>query len=232
MEEDFPDLGAYYDGDLTPSVGSGTGFYVTKHKIMTNNHVVEGHKTVIVQVGEEQERAGVVLAVNPELDVALVETKEAGKPIVGFSPRCEPGTLVFAFGYGTLSGESKTMLVTRGAISARLTEQKQIVFDATINPGNSGGPLVDSLGRMVGVVVAKSSKAKWVDSLAYAVDGRAAHDWLKEQKVVLAELEEEATSQMPPQGVRESVVRLLVGMPGKGNDGADEDDGAEKKSGD
>ena len=122
------------------------------------------------------------------------------------------GTLVFAMGYGTLAGESKTLLVTRGAISARLEDQKRIVFDATINPGNSGGPLVDSLGRMVGVVVAKSSSSEeWVDSLAYAVDGRAVDDWLRKQKVKLKELPEAATSQTPPQGVSESVVRLLVG---------------------
>jgi S1-C subfamily serine protease len=45
--------------------------------------------------------------------------------------------------------------------------------DAAINPGNSGGPLVDTLGRVVGINTASSSSAEGL-GFAIPIDAAAA----------------------------------------------------------
>ena len=100
-----------------------------------------------------------VVATDPQLDLALLETSAKGTPALPLSGN-DPGVGndVFSLGYplgSRLEWDFKDLKgsFTRGAVSAVRFDNWGIQHTATINPGNSGGPLLDTLGQVVGVNV-------------------------------------------------------------------------------
>ena len=97
---------------------------------------------------------------DPGLDLALLKINASEEPLssvkLGDSSRLEVGQRVLAI--GNPFGLNQTL--TTGVVSSlgrtirgqngRLIEDI-IQIDAAINPGNSGGPLLDTLGRLVGI---------------------------------------------------------------------------------
>jgi len=59
----------------------------------------------------------------------------------------DPAKLVGSLTAGVVSGTDRNV-----KISASLTMKGLIQFDAAVNPGTAGGPLVDTAGRVVGVI--------------------------------------------------------------------------------
>jgi len=141
--------------------GSGSGFvWDGNGHVVTNFHVVEGARAVLVQLDAGKQVPAEVVGFAPEYDLAVVRLKEVPrglKPIpVGTSADLKIGQSVYAI--GNPFGLQRTL--TRGIVSAldrdlptsNFTEiAGAIQTDAAINPGNSGGPLLDSAGRLIGV---------------------------------------------------------------------------------
>lgn len=144
------------------SVGSGsrrfgTGFFVTKQGyILTNNHVVEGCKTLTTRNG----KALVLIDRDANADLALlkVDTIPDAVAIFRSGPVPKVGDEVIAFGFplpGILSSEGN---VSTGVLSAPTGIGDDIRFvqiSAPVQPGNSGGPLLDRSGHVIGVIVSK-----------------------------------------------------------------------------
>ncbi len=144
--------------------GAGSGFVWDTHgHVITNYHVVEGARTVQVQLDAGKPYAAKVVGVAPDYDLAVVKLDPVPpglKPIpLGTSSDLRIGQSVYAIGnpYGL------TRTLTSGLVSALdrnlpTSEIREIAgaiqTDAAINPGNSGGPLLDSAGRLVGVTTA------------------------------------------------------------------------------
>ncbi len=140
---------------------TGSGFVMDKEgHILTNAHVVEGASKVEVGFTDEQTLDARVLGSDTSTDVAMlkVDAKQADlKPLdLGDSSKLEVGDAVVAI--GNPFGLDRT--VTTGIISALQRQleapngfsiRNVIQTDAAINPGNSGGPLLDSLGRVIGI---------------------------------------------------------------------------------
>ena len=58
---------------VTHADGSGSCFYLRKHDIfVTNYHVVAGYRTVAIHDNDRNPYEARVVAVNPELDLALL----------------------------------------------------------------------------------------------------------------------------------------------------------------
>lgn len=192
----------------------GSGFFVGDGHVLTNAHVVAGAAEVEVEVGGAG-CTGRVIARDEALDLALVRVEGATGSPLRFAPHGgQPGSAVFAYGYGVVGSENVLLLVTRGTVSARDTAAKQLVFDAKVNPGNSGGPLVDGDGRWVGVVVAKSraSERQAVESLGFAVEGGAAAAWVRSCGVEVLESVGPAAGSVPPDAMlRAATVRITAG---------------------
>lgn len=187
---DYYDLfGQYYQGQDSTSCGSG--FIVGQNDkellIATNNHVIDGAKTISVQFidGEiyEAKKKGADSA--NDLAVVAVKTSSVKKTTMnqikiadlGDSTKTKVGEMVIAIGNALGYGQS----VTVGYVSAKdreITEAtedgqsqnkiKAIQTDAAINPGNSGGALLNMQGQVIGINSAKIASSS-VEGVGYAI---------------------------------------------------------------
>lgn len=160
---------------VEPASGSsfGSGFFVKKGVVLTNNHVVDESSLVKLRDSMGNIDTGEVIARDIKRDLALVKTKLAGTPAILDLDNVPVGGTVEAIGHP----EGLLFTVSRGIIGAlREKESKYdksgdpillIQTDAPINPGNSGGPLF--LGkRVVGVNTWKISSES-VEGIGFAV---------------------------------------------------------------
>ncbi len=159
-----------------PQSGSGSGIIIdSSGYILTNNHLVEGIKSLVVGLHTGRLTPGRVVARDFLLDLALVKiiAEDLQPASVNQAPDLEIGESVVAIGNPlALKGGST---VTVGVVSALnrsvLTPNGETLYnliqtDAAINPGNSGGPLVDLKGQVVGMNVAVAPSAQ---AISYAI---------------------------------------------------------------
>jgi serine protease Do len=147
-----------------PFRGVGTGFIIDPSGyIATNNHVVDGAKTVEVTLHDGRKLTAKVVGTDPPTDLALLKVEATGLPTIplGDSGGVKAGEPVMAIGnpfgldhtvtVGIISGTSRVI----GA--GRYDDFLQT--DAAINPGNSGGPLVNVRGEAIGIATAIASRS-------------------------------------------------------------------------
>ena len=185
-------FGQQYQGQDTTSAGSG--FIVGQNDkellIATNNHVIEGAKTISVQFIDEQIYEATVKGTDSSNDLAVIavqtsKIKESTMNKIrvadlGDSSKIKVGEMAVAIGNALGYGQS----VTVGYISAKdreISESesgsssssssntiKAIQTDAAINPGNSGGALLNMNGEVVGINSAKLASTE-VEGMGYAI---------------------------------------------------------------
>lgn len=132
--------------------------------VVTAYHCVAAGGRPLLRTRGGRRVVGRVRAVDRAADLALVEAPElAGAPWIPVADHApSPGEPVAALGHpygarlplGFMQGTLRWS-VSRGVVSA--VGPVALQFDAAVNPGNSGGPLVDSQGRLVGVVSRKTA---------------------------------------------------------------------------
>jgi len=127
--------------------------------ILTNNHVVEGAKSVgiITTDGRKLEAEIIGTDIFSDLAVLRIQEKPSTIAILGNSDTLKPGETVIAIG-SPLGDFVNT--VTVGVVSALgrsldtgsgYQMENLVQTDAAINQGNSGGPLVNLSGEVVGI---------------------------------------------------------------------------------
>lgn len=164
--------------------GVGSGMIITSDGyIITNNHVVADAKKIEVSVdtnGSTKNYLATVVGTDPLTDVALIKIEATGlKPAtIGDSSKLRVGDVVLAAGAPMELSRS----VTQGIVSALGRSDEGIVAkgrvkgyedfiqtDASINPGNSGGPLVDGVGRVIGISTAILSRSGMNAGIGFAI---------------------------------------------------------------
>jgi S1-C subfamily serine protease len=167
------------------SEATGSGFLIDNDgHILTNAHVVEGAKSVTVQLGHGGEQSAQVVGSDPSSDIALlkVDNTEGADPLpLGDSSKVQVGDPVVAIG----NPFALDRTVTSGIVSA-LQRQIQapngfsisdvIQTDAAINPGNSGGPLIDGAGQVIGINSQIESQSGGNEGVGFAVPIKTAAD--------------------------------------------------------
>lgn len=171
------------------SVGAGSGIIINKTNsellILTNYHVVENTKEIVVSFIDETNVNATIKGYSERKDVAVISVKlnEIEKDTIdkiriatlGSSDELKVGNGIIAIGNALGYGQS----VTVGVVSALNREvqtdsysNKMIQLDAAINGGNSGGALLNSKGEVVGVNSAKyssSGSGASVEGMGFAI---------------------------------------------------------------
>ena len=139
--------------------GMGSGFIISSDGyVVTNNHVVENARQVVVRLPDRQEFDAEVVGLDPRSDLAVLKIEGEGLPTLSLAEGrdVKVGQWVLAIG----SPFSLDFSVTAGIVSAlgrslpTETGDNYVPFiqtDVAINPGNSGGPLFNLQGEVIGV---------------------------------------------------------------------------------
>lgn len=138
---------------------SGTGLFVsTNGHLLTNNHVVEGCRSLsVVPVGGTAVSAS-LLAKDKVNDLAIVKTSLTPAIVPALRPQARLGEPVYVFGFplaGLLSASGNFTTGSVTAITGLGDDSRLLQISAPVQPGNSGGPLIDKYGNIIGVIVSK-----------------------------------------------------------------------------
>jgi S1-C subfamily serine protease len=124
---------------------------------VTASHTIETDGALTVTTPDDRALSAEVAGRDPGLDVAVLRADLGAVATADLAPDAElrVGHLVLAIGAGPRASAGIVSAVnTRGGGSAGDT----IAVDLTLYPGFSGGPLIDVLGRVVGLVTSGASR--------------------------------------------------------------------------
>jgi S1-C subfamily serine protease len=142
--------------------GSGSGSIIDANGyVVTNYHVIEKANKVFINLADGSQFEGSVIGVDPENDIAVLKftpPKEGELQTIpyGDSGNLKVGQKVLAIGNPFALERTLTVGIVSGLGRPIKTSSQHIIrdmiqTDASINPGNSGGPLLDTLGRLIGI---------------------------------------------------------------------------------
>lgn len=151
------------------SLGSGVIIDGKKALVLTNAHVISGASSIKARLIDGREFEAELVGAGPDVDLAVLKLKDAkALPEASLSRDADLliGETVIAI--GNPYGYNHT--VTTGVISAQHRSVRTdsgvytdlVQTDAAINPGNSGGPLVNVLGRVIGITTAIRADAEGI----------------------------------------------------------------------
>lgn len=154
---------------------SGTGWALGNGYLVTNNHVAEDARSIIVKGIDGNYNTGYtaeVVATDKVNDIAILKINDSrfngyGVLPYGVSARiADVGEDVFVLGYPLTQTMGYEIKLTNGIVSS-LTGFKGDVslyqMTAPIQPGNSGGPMFDKNGNVIGIVVSSHANAENVE---------------------------------------------------------------------
>lgn len=161
---------------------SGSGVIVSsKGYILTNHHVVEGAKNIVVTLVRDQvikSYSAKVVATKPEVDLALLKIVPDGKEVLtpaplGNSDRVVIGEDVVVIGspFGLAQSASAGIISNnRRTLTAGKRVFKDLLqTDASINPGSSGGALVNTKAEVIGINIAIYSPVRAFTGIGFAI---------------------------------------------------------------
>jgi serine protease Do len=166
------------DNDSTLPFGQtlrqGAAFFISPDGYaVTNNHVVDGVKTVEVSTDSGKNYMARVIGADELTDIALIKVDgRSDFPIAKFAERT-PRVGDWVLAVGNPFGLGGT--VTAGIVSARGRDigagpyDDFIQIDAPVNQGNSGGPSFDVEGNVIGVNAAIVSPSGGSVGISFAI---------------------------------------------------------------
>jgi regulator of sirC expression with transglutaminase-like and TPR domain len=157
-------------GDRTGRyAGVGTGFVISRDGLIaTNRHVIGESRDLTVTPAEGPPLAvQAIHAVSKEDDLAIIRVDAQNlTPIeLGMSAKVAAGDPVLAVG----NPQGLQHSVVAGIVSAKreIDGMPMLQLALPVEPGNSGGPVIDRLGRVVGIVTMKSAVT---ENLGFAIE--------------------------------------------------------------
>lgn len=143
--------------------GIGSGVVINRNaNVLTALHVIESSGDIELGFADGTRTTATVVNVDQERDIAVLAPAALPGLIlpatIGNSAALRVGDEVFAVGnplglVGSLSAGVVSGLERQSTPPGREEPLRGLIqFDAAVNPGNSGGPLLDTSGRVVGIV--------------------------------------------------------------------------------
>ncbi|MCD8131343.1 MAG: trypsin-like peptidase domain-containing protein [Lachnospiraceae bacterium] len=194
----YTEQSSYFGYSYTQEVVSaGSGIIIgsndTELLIATNQHVIDSYKSLSVTFVDGSEVTAYLKGSDTDMDLAVLAVlyediddstlEEIRIAVLGDSDELVLGQEVVAIGNALGYGQS----VTNGIVSALNREIETesggssyfIQTNAAVNPGNSGGALLDSYGRVIGIVSAKIG-GDTVEGMGFAIPINSAVDIINE----------------------------------------------------
>lgn len=147
---------------IRTDVGTGSGFFIGNHMLVTCYHVIEGSNEVYFFTNNSDKRYRIedYVKIDAASDLILLSTGEYnGAPLKISNINPKPGQKVYTIGspLGFLD-----FSISDGIISGLRTYDgiEYIQLTAPISQGNSGGPVLDQYGALLGVSVANIPDAQ------------------------------------------------------------------------
>ena len=193
---------SFWGSQTYESTSAGSGIIVSRDAeylyIATNNHVIDGAKSLTVTFANDKTVSAEVKGTDPSIDLAVVKVEldniesttldEIKIATLGDSDSLRVGEASIAIGNALGYGQSVTM----GVISAKdrvvtVSDSSSgtgytaelIQTDAAINPGNSGGALLNARGEVIGINSVKYADTD-VEGIGYAIPTSTAAPIIKE----------------------------------------------------
>jgi serine protease Do len=153
--KDFVDIFRNTIVQIATPNSTGTGFFLkTPGLIVTNHHVVEGNRSVIIEGAGFPKQIVQVQFTDPKFDLAFLSSPQNSPDLpevqLGIEKILRERDPVTAIGHPfglKFSVKSGIVSNTREILNGI----PYLHIDAALNPGNSGGPLVDNDGEIVGI---------------------------------------------------------------------------------
>ena len=140
----------------------GSGFIVSKGRIVTNYHVIEGGYGGYILTGINQTKHKIegYTVIDKSKDLAIIDVPTLlDSPLsIEYQKKMEIGERIYAI--GSPRGLSGT--ISDGIVSGfrDINQQNLIQITAPISPGSSGGPVLNSNGDAIGVAVGTLSSGQ------------------------------------------------------------------------
>ncbi|MCJ2135126.1 serine protease [Methylobacterium sp. J-026] len=146
-------------------ISTGSGFFVDgQGRFITNNHVIETCKDIVVKTPDGQIRKAAVRATDAANDMALIQVTGAeGHKFPPLRLGARLGEGIATFGYPHLDLLANTGNFTLGNVTALAgvnDDSRFYQISAPVQAGNSGGPVLDNFGNVAGVVQSKLNVLK------------------------------------------------------------------------
>ncbi|MCB0196074.1 MAG: trypsin-like peptidase domain-containing protein [Anaerolineae bacterium] len=179
--------------------GSGSGFFISQEgHVVTNNHVVEGSRTIMIVYAKGGTAEATIVGLAPEFDLAVLKVDGPVPGVLAWGDASELplGGSVIAIGSalgqyqnsvtsGVLSGYNRQLAGMGGLLQT----------DAAINQGNSGGPLLNLAGQVIGINTMVARGQGDAEGLGFAIPSNTARN-------VVANLMETGEARHPFLGIQ------------------------------
>jgi S1-C subfamily serine protease len=156
---------------------TGSSFVVADDRVITNAHVVQGVDKPVVETSDGRALTGKVVSFDPVRDVAVIAVDGLDLPDLSLGTGMRVGDQGVFMGYpggGPFSAQPAAVQSLHGVSVPDIyggPESTLNVYQlaADVEHGNSGGPLLDSAGRVQGLVFAKAADQQ---DVGYALSTR------------------------------------------------------------
>jgi uncharacterized membrane protein required for colicin V production len=149
------------EGVACSRVQEGSGFFVADDLVVTNAHVVAGEQNSTVELSDGSTLDAVVVAFDPDRDLAVLRTNGAGRPPLPLREANvgDTGGVFGRPGGGPLEISpfrvgDQINAVGRNIYGSGTSSREVLVLASHLAPGDSGSALVDPQGQVVGVAFA------------------------------------------------------------------------------
>jgi S1-C subfamily serine protease len=150
------------------TLSEGTAFYVTTNEVVTNAHVVAGHRRFTVNGSP-----ATVVLYDANNDIAVLRVTAHGTPLTFLSAEPPSDTKIQVVGFPLNGTRSRADGYVEGQLSGDgrnfynedLEVRKFLALEVNVQPGNSGSPVLVN-GQVAGVVESYSLSEQ---STAYAI---------------------------------------------------------------
>lgn len=182
---------SFWGSQTYESTSAGSGIIISRDDeylyVATNNHVVDGSKSLTVTFANDTTVSAEIKGTDPSIDLAVVKvalnniessTMDVIKMAsLGDSDSLRVGEASIAIGNALGYGQSVTMgvisavdrVVTVSDSSSGTGYTAELIqTDAAINPGNSGGALLNARGQVIGINSVKYADTD-VEGIGYAI---------------------------------------------------------------